>query len=184
MLEKALIMHCSPTLAGLKSANMVNYTFTDETALQEQLAHCRSMLESKGVSLRLLKTTDAKALIYVYRKDKIQQDLRRDNVLSFLSEYGYKTDQVDYCIERLTSRISSQIDFPHEIGLFLSYPLDDVKGFIKHKGQNCRCVGCWKVYCNECEARKIFAKFDKCKTVYCDLFCRGLRNLQQLTVTA
>ena len=110
--------------------------------------------------------------------------MRKENVLTFLSKYGYETDQVDYCIERLTSRISSQIDFPHEIGLFLSYPLDDVKGFIKHKGQNCRCVGCWKVYCNECEARKIFAKFDKYKNVYCDLFCRGLRNLQQLTVTA
>ena len=184
MLEKALIMHCAPTLAGLKSANMVNYTFTTVDALQEQLALCCRLLEPKGVSLRLLKTTDTKALIYVYRRDKVQEDLRKNNVLNFLSEYGYETDQVDYCIERLAGRISSQSDFPHEIGLFLSYPLDDVKGFIEHKGQNCCCVGCWKVYCNECEARKTFAKFDKCRNVYCDLFCRGLRSLQQLTVAA
>ena len=184
MLEKALIMHCSPTLAGLKSANMVNYTYTNKSALYEQLAHCRSTLEPKGVSIRLLKTTDTKALIYVYRMDKIQQDLRKNNVFNFLSEYGYETDQAEYCIERLADRISAQSDFPHEIGLFLSYPLDDVKGFIEHKGQNCRCVGCWKVYCNECEARKTFAKFDKCRNVYCDLFCRGLRSLQQLTVAA
>ena len=184
MLEKALIMHCSPTLAGLKSANMVNYDFDTITRLNEQLVQCRRLLEPKGVSLHLLRTTGTKALVYVYRREKIQQDLRKENVLTFLSKYGYETDQVDYCIERLTSRISSQIDFPHEVGLFLSYPLDDVKGFIKHKGQNCRCVGCWKVYCNECEARKIFAKFDKCKNVYCDLFCRGLRSLQQLTVAS
>jgi hypothetical protein len=184
MLEKALIMHCSPTLAGLKSANIVNYASTDMDTLYDQLAQCRKMLNPKGVSIRLIKTTDTKALIYVYRRDRVQDDLRKDNVLNFLSDYGYETDQVDHCIERLISRMSVQTDFPHEIGLFLSYPLDDVKGFIEHKGQNCRCVGCWKVYCNECEARKTFARFDKCKNVYCDLFCRGLRNLQQLTVAA
>ena len=184
MLDKALIMHCSPTLAGLKSANIVNYTFTDMDTLYDQLAQCRKMLNPKGVSIRLIKTTDTKALIYVYRRDRVQNDLRKDNVLNFLSDHGYETDQVDHCIERLISRMSVQTDFPHEIGLFLSYPLDDVKGFIENKGQNCRCVGCWKVYCNECEARKTFARFDKCKNVYCDLFCRGPRNLQQLTVAA
>ena len=184
MLEKALIMHCSPTLAGLKSANIVNYTYDTLEDLHHSLEKCRKKLEPKGVSLRLLKTTDTKALVYVYRKRRIQEDLKKENVFNFLSNYGYETDNVEYCIERLTSRISSQSDFPHEIGLFLSYPLEDVKGFIKHKGQNCRCVGCWKVYCNECEARKTFAKFDKCKNVYCDLFCRGLRSLQQLTVAA
>lgn len=26
-------------------------------------------------------------------------------------------------------------EFPHEIGLFLGYPLGDVKGFIKHKAK-------------------------------------------------
>lgn len=184
MLEKALIMHCSPTLAGLKSGNIVNYSFTTIEDLYYQMQLCRKALQAKGVSLRLLKIQDTKALIYVYRKQKIQDDLRKNNVFNFLSTYGYETDQADYCIDRLADRISSQSDFPHEIGLFLSYPLEDVKGFIEHKGQNCRCVGCWKVYCNECEALKLFAKFDKCKNVYCDLFCRGLRSLQQLTVAA
>ena len=184
MLEKALIMHCSPTLAGLKSANIVNYSFTTIRDLHDQLAQCRKTLQPKGVSLRLLKCTDGRALVYVYREQMVQKELKRLDVLNFLSTYGYETDQIDYCIERLISRISSQLDFPHEIGLFLGYPLEDVKGFIEHKGQNCRCVGCWKVYCNECEAKKTFAKFDKCRAVYCDLFGRGVRNLHQLTVAA
>lgn len=184
MLEKAMILHCSPTLAGLKSANMFNYSFTNYINLLEQLEHCRKTLTGKGVSLRIIKCTEDRALIYVYRPQMVQNELRGQNVFNFLSTYGYETDQIDYCIERLASRISSQLDFPHEIGLFLGYPLEDVKGFIKHGGKNCRCVGCWKVYCNECEAMKIFAKFDKCKAVYCDLFCRGVRSLQQLTVAA
>lgn len=184
MLENSIILHCSPTLAGLKSANMFNYTFKTLETLFEQVAKCRDTLGRKGVSLRIIRTTEDRALIYVYRRQMVQDELRKDNVYSFLSKYGYKTDRIDYCIDRLASRVSSRLDFPHEIGLFLGYPLEDVKGFIEHKGQNCRCVGCWKVYCNECEAMKAFARFDKCKAVYCDLFNRGIRSLCQLTVAA
>lgn len=184
MLEKALVAHCSPTLAGLKSASMFNYSFTSKQYLYEQLEACRKTLHSKGVSLHVLKLHDDWALLYVYRKQMVQDELRKKDVFNFLSTYGYETDRIDYCIERLASRIISQNGFPHEVGLFLGYPLDDVKGFIRHKGKNCRCVGCWKVYCNECEAKKLFAKFDKCKMVYHDLFHRGVRTVEQLTIAA
>lgn len=184
MLERALIAHCSPTLAGLKSAGMFNFTFTNSDELYEQLEQCRRALSAKGVSLRIIRIAGDKALIYVYRRRMVQKELRGKGVFNFLAGYGYETDQIDYCIERLAGRISSKSDFPHEIGLFLGYPIEDVKGFIEHSGQNYRCVGCWKVYCNECEARKAFARFGKCKDVYCDLFSRGIRSLQQLTVAA
>lgn len=47
--------------------------------------------------------------------------------------------------------------FPHEIGLFLDYPLVDVIGFIRNTGKNCKCSGCWKAYGNAKEAEKTFA---------------------------
>ena len=50
-------------------------------------------------------------------------------------------------------------------------------------GQNCKCVGCWKVYCNECEAIKAFARFKKCTSVYVRLWNQG-RSVRQLTVAA
>lgn len=184
MIDKALVMHCSPTLAGLKSANIFNYSFTCADQLLTELDSFRNALRPKGVSLRILRICGDRALIYVYRRDKVQDELRKPDVFNFLSKYGYETDRIDDCIDRLAGRITSQLDFPHEIGLFLGYPLADVIGFIENKGQNCRCTGCWKVYCNECEARKQFAKFDKCKAIYCDLFNRGLRGIEQLTVAA
>ena len=61
--------------------------------------------------------------------------------------------------------------------------LNDVIGFIKNAGQNCKCVGCWKVYCNECEAIKAFARFKKCTSVYVRLWNQG-RSVRQLTVAA
>ena len=71
----------------------------------------------------------------------------------------------------------------HEIGVFLDYPLEDVVGFIENAGQNYKCSGCWKVYCNECEAVKLFARYKKCRDVYMRLWHQG-RSVLQLTVAA
>jgi hypothetical protein len=101
-----------------------------------------------------------------------------------LTDYGYENTDVDYAINRLKSRLSVSKEFPHEIGIFLDYPLGDVIGFIENAGSNSKCTGCWKVYCNECEAVKTFSKFNKCKEVYTRLWSEGKRNILQLTVVA
>ena len=81
----------------------------------------------------------------------------------------------------LKAKFARSDEFPHEVGVFLGYPLEDVKGFIANGGKNCKCVGCWKVYCDECEAKKRFAAFQKCRRVYAALFQQG-KTVNQLTV--
>ena len=34
-------------------------------------------------------------------------------------------------------------EFPHEVWLFLSYPPEDVKGFIDHRASGFKCAGLW-----------------------------------------
>ena len=55
--------------------------------------------------------------------------------------------------DRPASTLSGSCAFPHEIGLFLGYPFEDVMGFIENKGENYLCSGCWKVYSCEQDAR-------------------------------
>ena len=73
--------------------------------------------------------------------------------------------------------------FPHEIGLFLDYPLVDVIGFIRNTGKNCKCSGCWKAYGNAKEAEKTFCRYKKCREIYPRLWENG-RSVLQLTVAA
>ena len=100
-----------------------------------------------------------------------------------LKKYGYESTEVEYALDRLKSRIGENNEFPHEIGIFLDYPLGDVIGFITNEGRNFKCVGCWKVYCDECACRKTFAKYKKCRDVYVRLWQQG-RSVLQLTVAA
>lgn len=182
-MEKYLIDHCSPTLASLKTANLFNYIFTSEAQLYGYLRGLNRTLSAKGVSVTILRKEAQSALVYVYREKKLAEDLARPGVGAFLAAEGYEDLDPLAAIRFLRGRFAEKTGFPHEIGLFLGYPLGDVIGFIENAGRHSKCSGCWKVYCNECEAVRLFAKFDKCKAVYQKLFGEG-KTVLQLTVAA
>ena len=83
-------------------------------------------------------------------------------VQAFLAQYGYdaQREAVDRLLERMAARYAryreKQDGFPHELGIFLGYPLGDVEGFIRHQGKNYLCAGYWKVYQDERRARETF----------------------------
>ena len=72
-------------------------------------------------------------------------------------------------------------EFPHEVGLFLGYPPEDVEGFIENKARSCKLTGYWKVYSDEEKAKKIFAKYSKCTRVYTEQYADG-KTIERLTV--
>lgn len=137
MLEHYLIGHCSPTLANLKTANLFGYRYDRAEELIVQLAELRQQLLPRGVELRLLQLGPDRALIYVYRIRRLVRDLADPEIRQFLADCGYRDFSVEGALAHLARRIMEKGgEFPHEIGLFLGYPLGDVKGFIKHRGQN------------------------------------------------
>ncbi len=182
-LEECLITHCSPTLASLKTANLFTCTYTSIQSFESSIAYWKKEMEQKGLSLIILQKQEKRALIYVCRIKKLQQDLEKTGVIDLLRKYGYQDTNPQHAITHLIERLEENGTFPHEIGLFLGYPLEDVIGFIINKGKNCHCIGCWKVYCNKEEAERTFCKYKKCTDVYNRLWRNG-RSIRQLTVAA
>ena len=60
---------------------------------------------------------------------------------------------------RQTFKGDERGEFPHEVGLLLSYPPEDVKGFIDHRAGGFKCAGLWRVYGDEEKARSLFEKY-------------------------
>ena len=98
-----------------------------------------------------------------------------------LRQAGYGDESCERCVARLVCRFRESSEFPHEVGLFLSYPTEDVKGFINHCAGGFKCAGLWKVYGDEEKARSLFEKYRKCTEIYCTLWQSGLK-LEQLAV--
>lgn len=182
-IEKCLIQHCSPTLASMKTASLFNVNFSSENELNDILRKWNRDLSDKGIAMLKLHESKERALIYVFRKSRLRSDLNCPEIRRVLQENGYNSSNIGKALTTLRTHFLQRDEFPHEIGLFLGYPVDDVIGFIRNKGQNCKQCGCWKVYCNECEAEKTFARYKKCEQVYKRLWENG-RTVRQLTVAA
>lgn len=183
MLEASIIAHCAPTLAGIKTANLFSYRHTSIDSMKAELLEQNQKLNEKGVFVEILKADDTKALVYVYRKNMLDLDLQKEEAWKMLVNCGYSCQGTPDCLECLKNRLFRREDFPHEIGLFLGYPLQDVRGFIEQKGKNYKCSGLWKVYGDEKKTRELFQKIEKCSEVYRKLFADGC-SISKLTVAA
>lgn len=179
--EKLLIEKCAPTLGRLKTGNLFSIKVSCQNELATHVSMWNSRLNEKGVYIAILKTHKNTALVYVYRPEKLLADLNGHEAKKVMEKYGYILGNCENILERLKNRLRTNDEFPHEIGLFLGYPVEDVLGFICHKGQNCKLCGYWKVYGDTEEAIKSFAKFDKCRNIYQKFAEKGI-DILQLTV--
>lgn len=171
--EEVLVEQCAATLAGVKSANLFRYVSSD--LLEGKVRYWNNALEVYGITVEVIKRCKLKgcSLIYVYRKSMIRDILLDSDNIDFLRSFGYeeKLNYRDY-IYRLTERLCLE-DFPHEIGIFLGYPLEDVKGFIIHKGQNYTYADYWKAYGDPDVAKKRFDQYRDCTSCCKERFSKG-----------
>lgn len=181
MWSELIVRHCSPTLAGMKTGSLFSCSYSSAGEVSENIRCLNQRLAEKGLRILPARVSGNRALVYVYRPKKLREDFSRLPVRSMLEEYGYSADNCGRCVARLICRLRCEDGFPHEIGLFLGYPAEDVKGFIEHNGADCKCSGCWKVYGDRQAAEKLFAKYRKCTDIYCALW-QGGRSLERLTV--
>lgn len=180
MLERALIAYGSPTLARLKVGSLFAVPVGDEARLMEEVREINQIIHPRGVTLTVLCRGGNRMLMYLYREEALCETLGRPDVQAFLMALGYQSLAVEEALRILRQRLSED-SFPHEVGVFLGYPLPDVVGFMRHGGRECLCSGCWKVYANEHEARRAFARLRKCREVYARRFAEGY-PLSRLTV--
>lgn len=181
MSESLLINHCSPTLAGVKTGNMFSCSYKCKKELNREIRRFNRLLVPKGLRIIPLKVKNGRALIYVYRPDRLSSDLDNNLADTLLRQCGYADKNSNKCLVELIKRLEICEDFPHEIGLFLGYPPEDVNGFINDKPHNCKYSGLWKVYGDVETAKKTFAKYKKCREVYCRRWNDGF-SLEKLTV--
>lgn len=81
--------------------------------------------------------------------------------------FGYRTSHLTDIFKKLCAHyekyMTDRESFPHELGLLLGYPVEDVVGFVENCGQNYLYSGYWKVYGNVQEAKETFARYLEAK---------------------
>lgn len=153
--EHLLVTYCAPTLKQYKQANMFHIPKDD--SIQSLVQIFNTELNPKGIYIVLIEQND-KYTIYVYNS-KLIDYISSNQIRNFLNTYQYPSS-FESCLNTLKKRLNNK-DFPHEIGVFLGYPLCDVQGFIENRPY--LCIGDWKVYQNEDDAKQKFILFKQTK---------------------
>ena len=167
---------CAPTLAGIKTGSLYRFPYSNREEMVQSIRAWNRRLSPKGVILIALRFREQDALIYAFRPKQLRKDFQTEDVSSILKEFGYAPQKSEACIATLIRKISEEKDFPHEIGLFLGYPPEDVEGFIENRANGYKAVGYWKVYGNVAEAERRFETYRRCT----DWFLKNLQSGKQL----
>ncbi len=177
-----LAYHTAPTLLGIKCASLISLSI-NEYDVEGHSCYFNRRASVKGLCSRVMCSCGKRVLLLIYSEALLKKRLSDINVRKLLRQYGYGEKMLpEDCLERLSQRIRENDEFPHEIGLFLDYPVEDVVGFISNKGGNYKLCGCWKVYgCAE-SARRTFANYDKCRKYLCNKLSEGTDIYQALKI--
>ena len=174
--EDVLVEQCAPTLAGIKPASLFRFQADSLETIRLHTAEWDQRLRSFGIRVHLLKECPGTlaGMIYLYREKWLTQLVAEKERRAFLEQHGYYAERLPEMLEQLSQRFCLEQEYPHEIGIFLGYPLQDVVGFIENKARNYTCCGYWKAYGDPTAAQRRFEEYRQ-STVRCkERFLRGV----------
>ena len=96
MLDEMMVRYCAPTLAGIKTGNLMNCPCTDRE----------------------------------FFRNSEKNESKTGNTWNLRDAFHYVSGQ-DFDLYFPSG------EFPHEVGLFLGYPPEDVRGFIENHAKFC-----------------------------------------------
>lgn len=177
--ELQLALQCAPLITGLKISNLL-------TIFPEGFSQVEKIIEGSVLSMYPLMETEEKMVILLYQRERLEKYLEMPQVQKMLQEAGYGSDRLEdilpvFC-ERYETYAERGKSFPHELGLLLGYPPEDVEGFIRHQGRNSLCTGYWKVYADKEGKQRLFEKYEYARENLIQLLHYGLKMTEIIDI--
>lgn len=156
--EMLLAIHCAPFLHGIKLSNLVKLNKMQSEVL------CKN-IRSAGLSIWFLLYEGDGNQVLLFRRNEMQEFLNRFEIQKILKQLGYTDFNLITVLLKLSAHMKAYKnglqDFPHELGILLGYPIDDVLAYMANHGENYKYCGYWKVYHNIEQAKRQFEAFNK-----------------------
>ena len=174
-IETQLAMQCAPVIMGLKISNLLIIP-------NENADKVRMILDGSNLSSRILFVQEEKTILLVYWRDGLIKYLSQRRIKELLQQLGYRNFELEELLSVFSGRYIRYCryggNFPHEMGVLLGYPIEDVIGFIENEGKNFLYTGYWKVYENIGEKIHLFQQFELAKETLIQLVAMGVSMIE------
>jgi hypothetical protein len=163
-IESMITCFAAPVLRGIKCGALINLCRDGEDLRAAWYAMKGYLSRKLRLEFAEAKISRRSVILFIYRREPLASRLSETDSAAFLERLGYDcSNNFPFgCIEDLVARF--ELEMPHEVGIFLGYPLDDVVGFIKNGGRREKISGYWKVYGNEKYALGKFGEYKNAET--------------------
>ena len=152
-------------ILGSKPAEIINVPGSSEekemklSQIESFFSHC------SRITYRIITTHDGgKRVLFINEKsmDKVLSNKRAINFLKFV---GYSSEcKLNNYMDELVFRLQSE-EFPHEIGVFLGYPLKDVLGFMGYGKNELVEIRNWRIYGDKEVSYEVYDSFMRDKAI-------------------
>ena len=166
-LASFLALELAEVLQGAKPANLISLTNKTRSCGRNLYLlwqeHGADLLEESGLSFRVLADRGNSILLLLYRREALGALLAQKSARVILAKAGYPEPE---CFEAVLSELCARMageGFPHEIGVFLGYPLKDVVGFMGWARLPYTCQGPWKIFGNPEPSLKLAQAHRDCR---------------------
>lgn len=175
-LESQLVLQCAPVLTNRKISNLL-------IIKNGCLCQLGELLSRSIISYYVLYVQAEKSIVLLYNREKLESYISDVEIHCFFMDCGYQEFELTAMFRKLRERYQNykkyrgiqgkQKEYPHEIGVLLGYPLEDVKGFIENHGKNSLYTGYWKVYHHVSQKKALFVQYEEAKATLMELVKRG-----------
>ena len=162
-IETFLVYNLSLVIAGIKPAITVTIKKNNQKLYNSWNDFGSCFLDNIDLKFIELRESNDSIIAMIYDEYMLEKELSQKSHMEFLFNLGYPSNaSISDYLNILKNRYE-KYHCPHELGLFLGIPFEDVKDFMECTTKKCLFCGYWKVYNNGNKAKEIFNKYDKVK---------------------
>lgn len=172
-IEKFLLFNASLVISEAKPSATITLKKGDCSIYDKWIKYGESFLKSINIKYINLRECENAMIILIYNEKKLSNYIFKEENKCFLEKLGYnKNADLDSYLKTLERRYK-EFNCPHELGIFLGYPLKDVKDFMDCSKKKCLACGYWRVYNDYDTAKEIFNTYDMIKEKTVNFILKG-----------
>lgn len=165
-----LALQCAPLISGIKISNLL-------IIHPSSVCQLDNILTGSTLSYYILAESKEKVVLLLFHKRSLEEYLFLPDNLALLKDMGYTHFRLYDILPVFSLRYQNYLavhkDFPHEMGVLLGYPIEDVRGFIDNNGKDFLFSGYWKVYADPALKMQLFRSYEHAKHTLVQLISNG-----------
>lgn len=172
-------INCAPLLSGYRISIFL-------VIPDNQVEKSLKLIGDMGLVTQMLYKRNGKNGVLIFKERELKRYMQNTDVKELLLKLGYYSDFFGDILAEFSKRYQNYADneknFPHELGIFLGYPIEDVIGYLENLGANYLCAGYWKVYKDASFKQEIFKRIQQSQQDMLDNLLCGINFMDAVKI--